>query len=34
MQGGKCEKDGVRGADDFCSFEKKSILDALLYSYG
>jgi radical SAM protein with 4Fe4S-binding SPASM domain len=38
--GGACrarvdiEKYGVRGADDFCAFEKKSILDALLYSYG
>jgi radical SAM protein with 4Fe4S-binding SPASM domain len=38
--GGACRarvdinKYGVKGADDFCAFEKKSILDALLYSYG
>jgi radical SAM protein with 4Fe4S-binding SPASM domain len=38
--GGACRarvdipKYGIRGADDFCSFEKKSILDALLYSFG
>lgn len=27
-------KHGVKGADDFCVFEQKTILDALLYSYG
>ncbi|MDR0582977.1 MAG: radical SAM protein [Treponema sp.] len=38
--GGACRarvdinKYGVKGHDDFCEFEKKSILDALLYSYG
>jgi radical SAM protein with 4Fe4S-binding SPASM domain len=38
--GGACRarvdivKDGIKGADDFCSFEQKTILDALLYSYG
>jgi radical SAM protein with 4Fe4S-binding SPASM domain len=38
--GGACRarvdinKYGIKGTDDFCAFEKKSILDALLYSYG
>jgi len=38
--GGACRarvdiaKHGIKGDDDFCSFEQKSILDALLYSYG
>ena len=38
--GGACRarvdviKDGIKGADNFCTFEQKSILDALLYSYG
>jgi radical SAM protein with 4Fe4S-binding SPASM domain len=38
--GGACRarvdivKDGIKGADDFCTFEQKTILDALLYSYG
>jgi len=38
--GGACRarvdiaKYGIKGDDDFCSFEQKSILDALLYSYG
>jgi radical SAM protein with 4Fe4S-binding SPASM domain len=38
--GGACRarvdvyKKGIKGSDDFCSFEQKSILDALLYSYG
>lgn len=26
--------DGLKGDDSFCSFEKRMILDALLYSYG
>jgi len=38
--GGACRarvdilKDGIKGMDNFCEFEQKSILDALLYSYG
>jgi radical SAM protein with 4Fe4S-binding SPASM domain len=38
--GGACRarvdvaKHGIKGEDDFCSFEQKTILDALLYSYG
>jgi len=38
--GGACRarvdivKHGIKGDDDFCLFEQKSILDALLYSYG
>jgi radical SAM protein with 4Fe4S-binding SPASM domain len=38
--GGACRarvditKYGIKGSDDFCSFEQKAILDALLYSYG
>ncbi|MDR2534821.1 MAG: radical SAM protein [Treponema sp.] len=38
--GGACRarvdivKDGIKGADSFCTFEQESILDALLYSYG
>lgn len=38
--GGACRarvdinKSGIKGVNDFCEFEKKSILDALLYSYG
>lgn len=38
--GGACRarvnisRDGIYGYDDFCVFEKKQILDALLYSYG
>jgi radical SAM protein with 4Fe4S-binding SPASM domain len=38
--GGACRarvdviKDGIKGNDDFCTFEQESILDALLYSYG
>jgi radical SAM protein with 4Fe4S-binding SPASM domain len=37
--GGACrarvdiDKYGIKGADDFCPFEQKTILDALLYSY-
>jgi radical SAM protein with 4Fe4S-binding SPASM domain len=38
--GGACRarvdinKNGIKGTDNFCEFEKKAILDALLYSYG
>jgi radical SAM protein with 4Fe4S-binding SPASM domain len=38
--GGACRarvditKNGISGINSFCEFEKKSILDALLYSYG
>ncbi len=38
--GGACRarvdvrKNGVKGTNDFCDFEKSAILDALLYSYG
>jgi len=38
--GGACRarvdiaKYGIKGGDDFCVFEQKTILDALLYSYG
>jgi len=38
--GGACRarvdiaKHGIKGGDDFCVFEQKMILDALLYSYG
>jgi radical SAM protein with 4Fe4S-binding SPASM domain len=38
--GGACRarvdifKYGIKGGDDFCEFEQKTILDALLYSYG
>ncbi|MCP5106367.1 MAG: SPASM domain-containing protein [bacterium] len=27
------KKSGIRGSDAFCSFERKSIMDALLYSF-
>jgi radical SAM protein with 4Fe4S-binding SPASM domain len=38
--GGACRarvdviKNGIKGDDDFCTFEQESILDALLHSYG